>query len=72
MIMAVTQQFVLQRPSPNLPGEYVCAGCEAPITMPPDWEPDPAPGTERSAAPAAQMTHGAGCPEVGEPGVPQG
>jgi hypothetical protein len=65
MIMGVTQRFALQRPNPNLPGEWVCAGCEAPITEASGYSADPTPGTEREAAPAAEMTHGAGCPEVG-------
>jgi hypothetical protein len=67
MIMAVTQRFALQRPSPNLPGEWVCAGCEAPIAEASGYSSDPAPGTEREAVPAAEMTHSEDCPEVGKP-----
>lgn len=63
--MAVTQRFVLKRPSPALPGEWVCAGCEAPITEASGFTADPQPGVEREAAPAAEMSHSASCGEVG-------
>jgi hypothetical protein len=71
MIMGVTQRFTLQRPNPNLPGEWVCAGCEAPIAEASGFVADPTPGIEREAAPAAEMSHRDGCGEVGAAGTAQ-
>jgi hypothetical protein len=70
--MAVTQRFALQRPSPSLPGEWVCASCEAPITEASGYTADPQPGVEREATPAAEMTHLASCGEVGPAVAAQG
>jgi hypothetical protein len=55
MAMA-TQRFKLRETIPGLPGEWVCAGCEQPMTM-------GEPGGESPAA-AAEIDHKAGCPEV--------
>lgn len=54
--MTATQQFQLQEAVPGLPGEWVCAGCKAPMTM---AEPD-----GDSPAGAMIMDHQDGCEEV--------
>jgi hypothetical protein len=50
------QQFQINEPVPGLPGEYVCAGCQAPMVM---TEPvgDSPTGT-------LEMTHTERCGEV--------
>lgn len=55
MIMA-TQRFQLQEPVPGLPGEWVCSGCGAPMTM------DEPAGD--SPAAAMVMDHADDCGEV--------
>jgi len=54
--MAVTQQFQLRESVPGMPGEYVCAGCHAPMTM-------AEPGSDQPAA-VLTMAHDDGCAEV--------
>jgi hypothetical protein len=55
-MMMATQQFQLQEPVPGLPGEWVCAGCRAPMTM--------AEPSGDAPADAMIMDHQDGCPEV--------
>ena len=69
--MGLTQRFVLKRPNPNLPGEWVCAGCEAPIAEPAEDSMEVPAGAERKVAAAAEMTHSDDCTEVGMAGAQQ-
>jgi hypothetical protein len=54
--MALTQHFILKSPGPGLPGEWVCANCEAPME-------ETVPGGDAPVDSVA-MTHAAHCPEV--------
>lgn len=54
--MALTQQFVLFAPSPGLPAEWVCAGCQAPMTE--------VPPTGDNPVDAVTMNHSEQCPEI--------
>jgi hypothetical protein len=56
MIMALTQHFILKKPDPRLPPEWVCAGCEAPM-----GETEPA---GDAPADSVAMTHTDSCPET--------
>ena len=50
------QMFQLQEPRPGLPGEWVCSGCKAPMTM--------AEPSGEAPAGAMIMDHADGCGEV--------